>query len=90
MRKRVKNDSEHAGFCAELSVFLEKSLGQYIAELDGEPCHHLYNMTFETVEKELFKFVLYHHNGNVSSAAQVLGISRTTLSRKLVAYKLRR
>jgi DNA-binding protein Fis len=39
-------------------------------------------------EKRFIKRVLDRHNGNQSRAAQVLGIHRNTLSRKIGEYKL--
>ncbi len=42
------------------------------------------------VEKEHIRRVLEHHRGNATSAARQLGISRTTLWRKLRQYGLKR
>ena len=42
------------------------------------------------VEKEHIRLVLAHHAGNATTAARQLGISRTTLWRKLREYGLRR
>jgi Fis family transcriptional regulator len=39
-------------------------------------------------EKRFIKRVLEHTNGNQSRAAEVLGIHRNTLSRKMTEYKL--
>jgi transcriptional regulator of acetoin/glycerol metabolism len=42
------------------------------------------------VEKEHISLVLARHRGNATGAARQLGISRTTLWRKLREYGLRR
>ena len=42
----------------------------------------------EEFEKRFIKRVLDRANGNQSRAAQLLGIHRNTLSRKIVEYKL--
>jgi transcriptional regulator of acetoin/glycerol metabolism len=42
------------------------------------------------VEKEHIRRVLERHRGNATAAARQLGISRTTLWRKLREYGLRR
>jgi len=42
------------------------------------------------VEREHIRLVLAHHNGNATTAARQLGISRTTLWRKLREYGLKR
>jgi Fis family transcriptional regulator len=39
-------------------------------------------------EKRFIKRVLEHTNGNQSRAAELLGIHRNTLSRKMTEYKL--
>ena len=41
-------------------------------------------------EKRFIRRVLERSNGNQSRAAQVLGIHRNTLSRKIAEYRLRR
>jgi len=40
------------------------------------------------VEKPLFRAVLEYAGGNQSEAADILGINRGTLRKKLIAYKL--
>ena len=42
------------------------------------------------VEREHIRRVLAHHGGNATAAARQLGISRTTLWRKLRQYGIRR
>ena len=42
------------------------------------------------VEKPLFSAVLDYTNGNQSEAAEILGINRGTLRKKLKVYKLMR
>jgi DNA-binding protein Fis len=48
----------------------------------------LFDEAVEEFEKRFIKRVLDRANGNQSRAAQVLGIHRNTLSRKIDAYKL--
>jgi len=40
------------------------------------------------VERPLFRNVLEYAGGNQSEAAEILGINRGTLRKKLLAYKL--
>ena len=40
------------------------------------------------VEKPLFRAILDYADGNQSEAAEILGINRGTLRKKLIAYKL--
>ena len=46
----------------------------------------LYQQFLTVVEPSLFKAVLEHHRGQVTSAARVLGLHRTTLKKKLDEY----
>jgi DNA-binding protein Fis len=48
----------------------------------------LFDEAVEEFEKRFIKRVLDRANGNQSRAAQVLGIHRNTLSRKITEYKL--
>ncbi|HLZ50177.1 MAG TPA: helix-turn-helix domain-containing protein [Candidatus Acidoferrum sp.] len=48
----------------------------------------LFDEAVEEFEKRFIKRVLDRSNGNQSRAAQVLGIHRNTLSRKIDEYKL--
>jgi Fis family transcriptional regulator, factor for inversion stimulation protein len=44
---------------------------------------NLYHIVIEAVERPLLKTVLHHVGGNQSLAARMLGISRSTLRKKL-------
>ena len=48
----------------------------------------LYQLVIGEVEKPLFKAVLRYTNGNQSEAAEILGINRGTLRKKLKQYGL--
>jgi DNA-binding protein Fis len=48
----------------------------------------LFDEAVSEFEKRFIKRVLDRSNGNQSRAAQVLGIHRNTLSRKIYIYKL--
>jgi DNA-binding protein Fis len=48
----------------------------------------LFDEAIEEFEKRFIKRVLDRANGNQSRAAQVLGIHRNTLSRKIGEYKI--
>ena len=56
------------------------------AAADGPPS--LEEMSLEEVECFLIRKTLARHNGNVSQAADALGLSRSALYRRLQRYKL--
>ena len=61
---------------------------RYFAQLDGETVVGLYAMVIAEVEKPLIEAVLNHTGGNQSKAAQVLGMSRSTLRKKIQQYEI--
>ncbi len=53
-------------------------------ELNG-----LYNVIIEQVEKPLLELALRAYNGNQVKTAQMLGINRNTLKKKIDNYKIK-
>jgi Fis family transcriptional regulator, factor for inversion stimulation protein len=49
----------------------------------------LYNVVLEQVERPLLEIALKAHNGNQVKTAQMLGINRNTLKKKIDNYKIR-
>ncbi|MCB1957461.1 MAG: Fis family transcriptional regulator [Rhodocyclaceae bacterium] len=68
------------------SVF--RTLDRYFQDLDGEKPAALYDMVMKNAERPMLEFVLRHANGNQTAAAELLGINRNTLRRKLTEYDL--
>ena len=67
----------------ELSSTVRKMMKQYFKDLDGEKPSGIYNMVVNCVEKPLLEVVMYHAQGNQTLAAELLGINRNTLRKKL-------
>jgi len=64
------------------------SVKEYFTHLDGHSTANLYDMLLAEVEAPLFKATLEHTNGNQSRAAEILGLNRGTLRKKLKTYGL--
>jgi Fis family transcriptional regulator len=73
---------------APLSVCVETALKDYFEQLNGQMTTNLYDMLLAEVEAPLFKAALEHTNGNQSRAAELLGLNRGTLRKKLKTYGL--
>jgi Fis family transcriptional regulator len=56
---------------------------QYFNDLDGERPSPVYDMVVASVEKPLIEVVLQQVEGNQTRAAEMLGINRNTLRKKM-------
>jgi Fis family transcriptional regulator len=64
------------------------ALEAYFSHLNGDRPAHLYELVLREVEEPLFRAVMTYVEGNQSRAAEVLGINRGTLRKKLREYRL--
>lgn len=64
------------------------SIEQYFEDLNGETPNNLHNFFINEVEKPFLEVVMTKVNGNQSRAADILGINRNTLRKKLKTYNL--
>ena len=67
---------------------VKSALEEYFKDLDGEPPHAVYDMLLQSVEKPLLEFVMNRAGGNQSKAAEILGLNRNTLRKKLMQYNI--
>jgi Fis family transcriptional regulator len=72
----------------ELADCVRRNLNRYFRDLDGEAPHAVYDMVIAGVEKPMLEVVLKQAAGNQTIAAEMLGISRSTLRRKLLEHHL--
>jgi Fis family transcriptional regulator len=66
-----------------LRTHAERALNDYFASLNGHSPAHLYDLVLREVEEPLLKAVLDFTEGNQVRAADILGINRGTLRKKL-------
>jgi len=67
---------------------IRRNLNRYFRDLDGESPHAIYDMVIASVERPMLEVVMKQAVGNQTIAADMLGISRSTLRRKLAEYNL--
>ncbi len=72
----------------ELADCVKKSLDEYFKHLDGQPPHAIYDMVLGCIEKPLLEYILHKVGGNQSKAAEMLGLNRNTLRKKMAQYNL--
>ena len=69
-----------------LRACVEKTLHDYFAHLDGAHVNDVYNLVLSEVEAPLLDIIMQHTRGNQTRAANMLGINRGTLRKKLKKY----
>jgi Fis family transcriptional regulator len=69
-----------------LSVTVKQTVELYFSQLNGHDATDLYAMVISEVEKPLLEATLAHSGYNQTKAAKALGLSRSTLRKKLDQY----
>jgi Fis family transcriptional regulator len=84
-KSRARGDSSVRLSTRELPLrnHAERALSDYFTSLNGHKPAHLYDLVLREVEEPLFRVVLDYAEGNQSAAANILGINRGTLRKKL-------
>ena len=72
----------------ELNDCVRRTLNRYFRDLDGEMPTGIHDMVLKTVERSMLEVVMHHAEGNQTVAAEMLGINRNTLRRKLSEHEL--
>lgn len=69
-----------------LSEHVRLSIENYFSQLNGHDSSGLYALVLAEVEKPLLETALKHANYNQTKTAKILGLSRSTLRKKLDQY----
>ena len=73
----------------EIARCVRRTLDGYFRDLDGEKTAGVYNMVISCVEKPLIEVVLHRVGGNQTHAAELLGMNRNTLRKKMRTYGIK-
>jgi Fis family transcriptional regulator len=73
----------------EIARCVRRTLDGYFRDLDGERPAGIYDMVISCVEKPLIEVVLHRVGGNQTQAAEVLGMNRNTLRKKIRTYGIK-
>ena len=71
-----------------LREFVRQEVIEYFKKIDGYPIDKVYNLVIGEVEKPLVEETIKYCKGNQSKAAELLGISRGTLRKKMKQYDI--
>lgn len=72
-----------------LEACVHAQLDRYFSDLDGESTGCIWQMVISAVERPMLESVLMRAGGNQSRAADMLGINRNTLRKKIEQHGLR-
>lgn len=72
----------------QIQEVILQSLQDYFEVLEGQKPTGIYNMIMHTVEKPMLAAVMAYARNNQSLAAEILGINRNTLRKKLLEHEL--
>ena len=73
----------------EIADCVRRSLERYFSDLDGEKPRSIYDMVLRNVERPMLEAVLDKAEGNQTIAAEMLGINRNTLRKKIQVLKIK-
>lgn len=87
-KKKTKAKDKLALRNKPLHAYAEDAINGYFNTLNGhKPCE-LHQFVLAQVERPLLEVTLRYTNGNQSAAAEILGLSRGTLRKRLQTYDL--
>lgn len=73
----------------EMERVVRRAIEGYFKDLDGEKPSRVYNMVINCIEKPLLESVLHRVRGNQTHAAEMLGINRNTLRKKMKVHGIK-
>ncbi len=71
-----------------LAACVREAVDTYFDQLNGHAPNNLHALVLAEVERPLFECVMRQTGGNQTRAAEALGISRSTLRKKLAVYEI--
>lgn len=74
---------------SEIADCVRRSLERYFKDLDGARPRAVYDMVLKNVERPMLELVLDRAKGNQTIAAEMLGINRNTLRKKIQSLKIK-
>lgn len=72
----------------EIAACVRQAMEGYFKDLDGEKPCAIYEMVVGCVEKPLLQVILDYAQGNQTRAAEILGLNRNTLRKKMKIHGL--
>jgi Fis family transcriptional regulator len=89
MRSRTQGEAGRMSRSNEMADAVRRALERYFKDMDGEKPTAIYDMVLKNVERPMIETVLGHAEGNLSLAAEMLGINRNTLRKKMQQLRIK-
>jgi Fis family transcriptional regulator len=71
-----------------LSEAVTQAMVNYFSRLEGEPATGIYQMVLAEIESPLLEAIMAYSQNNQTRAAELLGLNRGTLRKKLKQYSI--
>ena len=71
-----------------LKYFVQQALRNYLSQLSNQHVEDLYETVLSQIEPPMLDVIMQHTRGNQTQAANIMGINRGTLRKKLKKYKM--
>jgi Fis family transcriptional regulator, factor for inversion stimulation protein len=78
----------HPSRTETLRECVRSSVADYLRHMDGHEVRDLHRLFMDEVERPLLETILQHTRGNQTLAAKLLGMSRSTLRKRLGVYDI--
>ncbi|MDR3159524.1 MAG: Fis family transcriptional regulator [Zoogloeaceae bacterium] len=72
----------------DIAACIQGALETYFRDLEGETPSNIYAMVLKSVERPMLEVTLRQAGGNQTLAAEMLGINRNTLRKKINEHHL--
>lgn len=88
MKSKATDHKQKEEYDQSIHQCVKNALDSYFKDMDNHDPHDLYALILSQVEHPMLKVVLKQTQNNLTRAAKILGINRTTLRKKLKKYNL--
>lgn len=87
-KKKTRPQKSQGNNSSSLGIHVREVMEKYFRDMDGHQPTDLYELILAQIEKPLFETVLDYTGGNVSRAAEMLGLNRGTFRNRLSKYDM--
>ena len=88
--KKTAHSRNRSRITRPLGTHVKRCMENYFNELNGQAPSELYELVLGEIEQPMLEVVMSETRGNISKAADYLGLNRATLRKKLEKYGLNR